>query len=80
MSSILCEVDAKMVEGSKDKKKHCLQFVPAKIAFSGPEKIGPFFNDFIQENKDGSYSTALRGRPLTGEQLGGYSVNVKVSR
>lgn len=77
MSSINCEVDLKNV--SEESKKHSVQFVPAKIDYSGPEKIGPFFTDFIQENADGSYNTALRGRPLTGLPLF-YSFLLNVSR
>ena len=71
MTSILCEVvSGSKVEGGENfEKPHNVQFVPAKIGFSGPEMIEPFFNDFIKQNEDGSFSTALRGRPLTGKPI-----------
>ena len=75
MSSINCVVDAKSV---LEVKKHSLQFVPAKIGCNGSEKIGHFFNDFIQENKDGSFSTALRGRPLTGGKVTSIFESIKL--
>ncbi len=65
MSSIICEVDSKSDLLSKS-EKHSVQFVPAKIKYNGAEKVGPYFTDFIKDNADGTYSTALRGRPLTG--------------
>ena len=65
MSSVICEVGANNDLPTKN-EKHFVQFVPAKIGYNGPEKIKPYFTEFIKENSDGTYSTALRGRPLTG--------------
>ena len=77
MTSIVCEVDSRLKaeRNEQDQQRHSLQFVPAKIEFNGAEKIGPFFNDFIKDNQDGSFSTALRGRPLTGLFLA-FDVNI----
>jgi hypothetical protein len=71
MTSIVCKVDSRLKaeRNEQDQQRHSLQFVPAKIEFNGAEKIGPFFNDFIKDNQDGSFSTALRGRPLTGHSV-----------
>ena len=65
MSSIICDVDSKS-ESLNQTGNRSVQFVPAKINFSGPERIAPYFTDFIKENDNGTFSTALRGRPLTG--------------
>ena len=66
MSSIICDVDSKS-DTLNPTSNHSVQFVPAKIAYSGPERIVPYFTDFIKENENGTFSTALRGRPLTGK-------------
>jgi len=67
MSSIVCEIDSKSETTNTSKRDHEVQFVPAKIKYSGPEKIDPYFTNFIQKNDNGSFNTALRGRPLTGK-------------
>lgn len=45
----------------------CLHYLPAKINFNGPCKVGPFFETLI-ENKKNNFVTSLRGRILKGKK------------
>jgi len=66
MDTIICEIDQKSASSRVVSSDHEVQFVPAKISFSGSEEIKPYFTNFIREDKKGSFNSALRGRPLTG--------------
>ena len=47
---------------------HELQYIPAKIKYSGEANVKSFFNDFIAE-ESGTYHCTLRGRPLDGKLI-----------
>lgn len=69
MATITCEIEREGVLSKVVSANHEVQFVPAKIKYSGPEKVQPYFSNFIKQNDNGSYTTALRGRPLTGSDI-----------
>jgi hypothetical protein len=69
MSSIFCDVDSKSETLNQTATgNHSVHFVPAKINYNGLERVDPYFTDFIKQNDNGTFSTALRGRPLTGKK------------
>lgn len=61
------EVECRSSEVPLESGEHGLQFLPAKIKFSGEAEVENYFTKFIEAgNDEGRLNCVFRGRPLNG--------------